>query len=166
MAIQDRRAALRFQWQPRRMRASIRCAAALTWAPRSSGRHLGRAAPRPPPPHSHHGVGRSPTCIRRTLTNYQPVVNSAAIPPIPCSLLVRSNHQITGRRRDKIADERRFEVRCFHVFSRSSPSWPNDKANRAAAKSLETRKTAQPAVPVERLVGAVLTGNDPQPSPK
>ena len=43
---------------------------------------------------------------------------------------------------------------------------PNDKANRAAAKSVETGKTARPAAPVERLVGAVLTGNDPQPSPK
>jgi hypothetical protein len=50
MAIQDRRAALRFQWQPRRVCASIRCAAALAWAPRSSGRRLGRAAPRQPPP--------------------------------------------------------------------------------------------------------------------
>jgi hypothetical protein len=35
----------------------------------------------------------------------------------------------------------------------------NDKANRAAAKSLETRKTAQPAAPVERLVSAILCQN-------
>jgi hypothetical protein len=36
-----------------------------------------------------------------------------------------------------------------------------DQANRAAAMSLETRETAQPTAPVERLVGAFLTANRP-----
>jgi hypothetical protein len=38
----------------------------------------------------------------------------------------------------------------------------NDQANRAAAKSLETRKPAQPVAQAERLVGAVLAGKHPK----